>query len=97
MKIHLEIDCTPEEARAFLGMPEVKGMQDRMMAEIEARMSEAIKTTDPKTLLDQWLPLGLRGIEQWQGFWTQMLAGAAGIANNKPGADKTPGDSGGRG
>src|SRR3546814_3772920 len=32
MKIHVDIDCTPEEARVFLGLPEVGPMQEDLMA-----------------------------------------------------------------
>ncbi len=28
MKITVDIDCTPEEARAFFGLPNVQPMQD---------------------------------------------------------------------
>jgi hypothetical protein len=29
MKIKLDIDCTPEEMRAFFGLPDVKPMQEK--------------------------------------------------------------------
>ena len=35
MKVNVEVSCTPEEARAFFGLPDIKPMQDRIMAEIE--------------------------------------------------------------
>ncbi|MDZ4735977.1 MAG: DUF6489 family protein, partial [Rhodospirillaceae bacterium] len=38
MKVTIDIDCTPEEARAFMGLPDVAPLQARMLAEIEARM-----------------------------------------------------------
>jgi hypothetical protein len=38
MKISFDIDCTPEELRGFFGLPEVKPMQDRLMAELEEKM-----------------------------------------------------------
>ena len=34
MKIRIDIDCTPEEARAFLGLPDVAPMHKAMMGEI---------------------------------------------------------------
>jgi Family of unknown function (DUF6489) len=30
MKINVEIDCTAEEARAFLGLPDVQPMQEQL-------------------------------------------------------------------
>jgi hypothetical protein len=83
MKFNIEIDCTAEEARAFLGLPDVGPMQRTLMSAAEARLLEAIKAMDAKTLMDQWLPLSLRNLEQWQGLWAQMAAAAAG-APRKP-------------
>ena len=36
MKITVDIDCTPEEARHFFGLPDVKPMQDALMQQIQA-------------------------------------------------------------
>ena len=83
MKIHVDIDCTPEEARAFLGLPDVTPLQDSMMREIEERMRAALRTTDPEVLFKTWLPASLQGWEQIQAFWRGM-AGNAG----KPGTGK---------
>ena len=38
MKINVNVDCTPLEARQFMGLPDVEPMQKAAMAEIEKRM-----------------------------------------------------------
>lgn len=77
MKIHLDIDCTPEEARAFLGLPDVAPMQDALMAELQKRMMANLQAMEPEQLFKTWLPAGLQGWEQLQkAFWTQMSAKA---------------------
>ncbi len=43
MKFNIEIDCTPEEARKFLGLPDVSAVQERLMIQVETQMSEALK------------------------------------------------------
>ena len=43
MKINVEIDCTPEEARAFFGLPDVAPMQERLMKEVEERTLTAMR------------------------------------------------------
>ena len=78
--MNIEIDCTPEEARQFLGLPEVRPLQERLLSEMEARMAEYLRQSDPQTLLDQWMPFGVKGMEQWQSLWVQMLNTAAGMA-----------------
>lgn len=77
MKIHLDIDCTPEEARAFLGLPDVAPMQEALMAELQKRMMANLQAMEPEQLFKTWLPAGLQGWEQLQkAFWTQMSTGS---------------------
>ncbi|AHE98957.1 DUF6489 family protein [Thioalkalivibrio paradoxus] len=76
MKITIDVDCTPEEAREFLGLPEVKPMQDAVMREIEQRMLANLKATDAETLFRTWLPAQMQGLEQMQKlFWSQLTKG----------------------
>jgi hypothetical protein len=89
MKFNIQIDCSAEEARAFLGLPDVVPMQRTLMTAAEERLLEAIKAMDAKTLMDQWLPLSLRNLEQWQGLWAQMAASAAGLARKPRSEDKS--------
>ena len=37
MKVTVDIDCTPLEARQFFGLPDVQPMQQAVMAEMERR------------------------------------------------------------
>jgi Family of unknown function (DUF6489) len=77
MKLKFDIDCTPEELRGFFGLPEVKPMQDRLMAELEEKMRANLKALDPEAMLKTWLPAGLKGFEQLQEmFFSQMGRGA---------------------
>ena len=72
MKITIEIDCTPEEARDFFGLPKMAPMQEALAAEIQKRLMDAVAAMDPETLLKTWLPTGLEGWERMQkAFWAQ--------------------------
>ena len=83
MKISIDIDCTPEEARAFLGLPDVRPMQDAMIAQIQERMAANLAAMDPETLIKTWMPMGVQGLEQMQkAFWSQMSQ-AAGSTGGK--------------
>ena len=73
MKIHLDIDCTPEEARTFMGLPDVGPMQEAVMKEMQDRMMAAMRSMDPETLIKTWLPAGISNLEQMQKmFWQQF-------------------------
>lgn len=73
MKINFDIECTPEEARTFLGLPDVKPMQENMMKEVESRMKENLSAMDPETMVNTWMPAGVQSMEQLQKlFWAQL-------------------------
>jgi len=76
VKINFDIDCTPEEARSFLGLPDVQPMQKSMMAEVEERMKAGLDAMGPDALFKTWLPAGMEGFEQMQKmFFAQMSQG----------------------
>ena len=76
MKLKFDMDCTPEELRGFFGLPEVKPMQDRLLAELEERMRANLKALDPEATLKTWLPAGMKGFDQLQEmFFAQMGRG----------------------
>ena len=76
MKINFDIDCTPEEARTFLGLPDVQPMQKAMMKEVEDRMKAGLDAMGPDALFKTWLPAGMESFEQMQKvFFAQMGQG----------------------
>ena len=84
MKVNFDIECTPEEARRFLGLPDIAPMQERMMKELEQRMAENLRALDPDTLVKTWMPMTMNGWGEMQKmFWSQM-----GV--NMPGEDSKP-------
>ena len=73
MKVNFDIECTPEEARRFLGLPDLAPMQERMMKELENRMAENLRALDPETLVKTWMPMTMQGWGDMQKmFWGQM-------------------------
>ncbi len=68
MKINIEMDMTAEEARKLMGLPDVTKLQDKMMAEMQKRVSAALDTSDPEAMMKAWMPLGGQGFEQFHRF-----------------------------
>jgi len=83
MKVNVEVTCTPEEARAFFGLPDLGPMQQRIMGEIEERLRSSLNAMNPETVFRTWLPASMQGVEQMQqlqqAFWSQL----ANIASSK--------------
>lgn len=83
MKITIDIDCTPQEARAFLGLPHVEPMQDALVAKMQERLAHYLDAMDPEALLKLWLPGGIQGLAQLQEkFWSQFMSGMAGAGGD---------------
>lgn len=55
MKITVNIDCTPLEAREFLGLPNIQPMQDRAMKQMEEKLTSAVSGMAPDAILRNWM------------------------------------------
>ena len=73
MKISFDIDCTPEEARAFFGLPDVKPLQEALLKEVQERLAANIKAMEPEAMLKAWLPATLKGFEQLQEMFLSQM------------------------
>jgi hypothetical protein len=63
MKVTVEVDCTPEEARRFLGLPDVVPMQQAIMEKLQQRMQSTIDATTPEAL-KAWMPMAPDQMQQ---------------------------------
>ena len=83
MRFQINIDCTPEEARKFFGVPDMAPMQQAMMDQLNSHLMDNMKTMDTETLMQTWVPAIFQGwSEVQQNFWKQM--GAMGNVNINP-------------
>ncbi|MFY7853822.1 MAG: DUF6489 family protein, partial [Brevundimonas sp.] len=58
MKVRIEAECTPEEARAFLGLPDVTPINTLMVEEIKGRIEKNAQLLDVEPLARNWMALG---------------------------------------
>lgn len=58
MKFTVNVDCTPEEARQFMGLPNVAPMQDAIMAQVQEQMQKNLTAMDPEGMMKFWMPQG---------------------------------------
>ena len=76
MKVRIEVDCTPEEARSFLGLPDVQALQASMMAEVEKKFAQSMSMMDPETVMSKWLPASMQGMEALSKLMWETAASA---------------------
>ena len=76
MKMTIEIDCTPVEARAFFGLPDVTPLNDHMIDEMKRRLDANIALLEPSELMRSWMALGGQATESFQKLMTAAATGA---------------------
>ena len=72
MKITINIDCTPEEARTFLGLPDLSGVNAVVTDALQKRLSENIDTlSDPARFWERAILTGGQSLEAMQAAFAQ--------------------------
>jgi hypothetical protein len=86
MKVNVEVDCTPEEARRFMGLPDVAKANDAYVDAIAKAMQGTGNIEQLQGYAKQLAPLGEMGMKFFQQFVAQGAAAAS--AGLKPGTEK---------
>jgi hypothetical protein len=78
MKITVDIDCTPAEAREFMGLPDVKPMQAGIMEDLEKVMRANLDKLSPESILRTWLALTPDAVQEtFKGMLNLATTGRA--------------------
>jgi hypothetical protein len=81
MKINVEIDCTPLEARQFFGLPDVQPMQTAVMENLQKQMMANIEKVSPEALMQSWFTFDPKIAERFSDMFVTM-AGLGGKKSN---------------
>jgi hypothetical protein len=84
MKINVEIDCTPLEARQFFGLPDVQPMQTAVMEHLQKQMISNIEKVSPEALLQSWFTFDPKLAERFSDMFVTM----AGLGGARAPSDK---------
>ena len=88
MKATIEIDCTPDELRATMGLPDVKPLQENLMKDLEARIKDAADRMAPENIIRSWFSMMPIQSEQLRNLFNAMLTGSAKSASTNETAAK---------
>jgi Family of unknown function (DUF6489) len=72
MKVNVEIDCTPLEARQFIGLPDVQPMQLAVMERLQQQMITNIEKVSPEALMQSWFTFDPKIAERFQDMFASM-------------------------
>lgn len=79
MKITINVDCTPEEARAFMGLPDVTPINDAMVNEMKARMEKGFSPEELDSMVRTFTQSATTGVSEMQKqFWALMQQASGG-------------------
>jgi hypothetical protein len=76
MKITVEIDCTPDEARQFFGLPDVKPLQAAIMDKLEKQTLEAADRFSPDAMLRSWMSFAPQGADTFRDMFERFFRAA---------------------
>jgi hypothetical protein len=77
MKISVDVDCTPEEARRFMGLPDLSSVHAVYLGKLERLVGEGVTPENVETMMRAWAPMGEAGMSMWRQMFDQMSGGAA--------------------
>jgi hypothetical protein len=83
MKLKLEFDLTPLEARKLMGLPDVEALQEKLLDETYKKLSQSLGEMKPEKLFREFVPLGAQGLDQAQ----KLVSGLVSLATLGGGDD----------
>ena len=78
MKATVNFECTAEEARAFLGLPDVSAINEQLISEMQVRLSDNLNALQPEELLKSWMLFGGAAQEQFRKLMMAATSAATG-------------------
>lgn len=77
MKFTVNIECSPEEARRFMGLPDVTPINETLVAEMGKRMEANLKLMSGETLMSSWMSVGTQAQDAFVKLMTSGVSAAA--------------------
>ena len=68
MKINVDVDCTPEEVRTLLGLPDLSEVHDIYLNKFKTLADQGLTPDLVKQMMSSWAPMGNAGMDLVQKF-----------------------------
>jgi hypothetical protein len=72
MKVTVNVDCTPEEARRFLGLPDLTPVHQAYVDKLQRTVSDGITPDMVTDMMKSWGPMTEAGLGVWRQMFEQM-------------------------
>ena len=72
MNVTMNIECTPEEARRMMGLPDMSSVHEVYLDKIRRTIDEGVTPESIETLMRSWSPMGEASMSMWRQLFEQM-------------------------
>ena len=72
MEVTVEFDCTPEEARRFMGLPDLKPVHQAYVERMQKAVGEGLTPEYFTEMMKNWAPMGNATMDMWPTMFDQM-------------------------
>jgi len=83
MKFTVNVECSPEEARRFMGLPDVTPINDKLVDEMGKRMEANLKMMSGGDMMSSWMSVGTQAQDAFVKLMTSSVT-AASAPREKP-------------
>ncbi|HYD71942.1 MAG TPA: DUF6489 family protein [Candidatus Binatia bacterium] len=84
MKFTVNVECSPEEARRFMGLPDVTPINEALVSEMGKRMEANLKLMSGENLMSSWMSVGT----QAQDAFVKLMTSGVTAATSAPSREK---------
>lgn len=72
MKISVDVECTPEEARRFMGLPDLSSVHEAYLSQMRNAIEQGVTPDAIQRMMQTFGPMGEAGFAMWRKFLDQM-------------------------
>ena len=72
MKVTVDVECTPEEARRFLGLPDMTPVHEAYVEKMTKAVTEGLGADYFAESMKSWGPMNEGALNMWKAMFDQM-------------------------
>jgi hypothetical protein len=70
--VTVDVDCTPEEARRFMGLPDMSSVHEAYLDKMKRVIDEGMTPDVLEGVMRNWMPMGEAGMNVWRTMFDQI-------------------------
>jgi hypothetical protein len=80
MKFTVNVECSPEEARRFMGLPDVTPINEALVEEMTSRMQKNLALMSGESMMSSWMSVGTQAQDAFVKLMTSGVTAATAAA-----------------